>query len=343
MSKKREEIQSLLATKPSYLKKGLGWFVERYKLNRDDQNWFQHYIKELRANYVTSVEARPVNQSKKLKPFVVKERSVQPKINKVQTDKSTYKLLIVSDFHSIFVDHKALEVFLKVLEDNYFDEINLNGDICDFPLLSKYDTKLFEIPILKNYTEVSEIEFVKKYILKPISERSLNPNIIRRYRLGNHEERLTEGRNRDAADRIAVLFKHYNSSRLSEMLELDKFGFIYDPAAVTNYFGMFDVVHGVSLAKTASRNNIFSFMSSGTSGDTHRLNSTYIRTKKGNFMWCESGCMRTLDDVEYIPTARIADWMQGFVTATFDVKEGSFFAKTHPIVNGNCEFNGKIY
>ena len=343
MSKKIGVIKQLLNTKPGYLKKGLSWFIEKYDLNNEEIRKLGAYIKSMRASYVSELEERIDSQTKKLQPLVVRERSIQPKINKVKSTKEEYTVLVISDFHSIYIDHKAMDVFLKIISNNHFDEIVLNGDICDFPLLSKYDTKLFETPILKNYSEVSEIEFVKKYILKPISESSLNKDVIKRYRLGNHEERLTEGRNREAADRIAVLFKHYNSSKLEEMLELEKYGFIYDPAAVTNYFGMFDVVHGVSLAKTASRNNIFSFMSSGTSGDTHRLNSTYIRTKKGNFMWCESGCMRTLDDIEYIPTGRIADWMQGFVTVSFDLEEGSFFAKTHPIINGNCEFNGKIY
>ena len=330
------EIIQLLETRPSYLKKGLGWFIDKYGLNRSETNWLKHVLKDMR-NPKTVVASKPVavEQTSKTR--------MDFKVSKVKSSKDKFELILISDLHSIFVDHDAFNCLLKVLKDNSFDELCLNGDGLDFPYLSRYDSRLFEIPILKNYSEIKEIEFTKNHLLKAISTVSKNPNMIKRYRLGNHEERLTEGKNKQAADRIAVLFKHYNSSSLDEMLSLKELNWIYDPSAVTNYFDMFDVVHGVSLAKAASRNNIFSFMSSGSSGDTHRLNSTYIRTKKGNFMWCESGCFRTLDDVEYIPTGRIVDWMQGFVTVTFDLKKGTFYAKTHPIINGHCEFNGKLY
>lgn len=335
MSKKKLEIVELLTTRNSYLKKGIGWFIDKYDLNRSETEWLKHYLKVNRGATHTSVTTEVVATA-------TKRPKLEFKATKVRSKKDTYTLMIASDFHSIFVDHKALKALTNVLKDNEFDEVCLNGDILDFPKLSRYDSILFEQPLLKNYSEVGEIEFTKTAILKKI-DAVVSANTIKRYRLGNHEERLTEGKNRAAAERIAVLFKHYNSSSLDDMLELKKTGWIYDPSAVTNYFDMFDVVHGVSLAKSASRNNIFSFMSSGSSGDTHRLNSTYIRTKKGNFMWCESGCLRTLEDVEYIPTGRIVDWMQGFVTVTFDLKNGTFFAKTHPIINGSCEYNGKIY
>lgn len=331
MKDNKLELVDILRLKPGYLKKGLGWLADKFGATLDDaREALQQVRNENRGIVVNEVDE-----------YVEADLIVAPNIKIQSKNKGLYKLLILSDLHGVFIDHKAWQVVLEVIKNNKFDEIVLNGDIIDFPFISKHDKKLFLIPVLQNYSEALEIEFTKKVILKPLREAAPDTKIV--FRLGNHEERLTEGKYTVAAERLAKLFKHYNSSELDQMLELDSLDIEYDPSEVRNYFDKFDVVHGLSLAKTAPRNNINMYMGSGTSGHSHRLNSTYVRNKKHPYIWVESGCLRIVDNVEYLNTAMVADWMQGFVTVVFDTESDYFYTKTHPIVNGSCEFNGVIY
>lgn len=323
----------ILRLKPGYLKKGIGWLSDQFNISLEDARTALQQVRNESKNIIK--EEIKVDIQKELKA------KINSKIKVINKSTGLYKLLILSDLHGVFLDEKAWQVVLEIIRNNKFDEIVLNGDILDFPFISKHDKKLFQIPLLQNYSEVFEIEFTKKAILKPLREAAGDSKIV--FRIGNHEERLTEGKYTVAAERLAQLFKHYNSAELDEMLELESMNIEYDPSEVRSYFERFEVVHGLSLAKTAPRLNINLYMGSGTSGHSHRLNSTYIRNKKSPYVWVESGCLRTIDKVEYLTTGSIADWMQGFVTVVFDNDSDLFFSKTHPIVNGSCEFNGVIY
>jgi len=327
------ELVDILRVKPGYLKKGAGWLADQFGTTIDDAREALSLVK----NESKNLEVEEVQESIEIQ---VTEK-INSKINIVSKNKGLFKVLVLSDIHGVFIDNKAWQVVLSVVKNNEFDEIVLNGDILDFPLISKHDKKLFQIPVMQNYSEVLEIEFTKKAILKPLRDAAPDANIV--FRLGNHEERLTEGKYSVAAERLAKLFKHYNTSELDQMLDLKSMNIEYDPAEVRNYFDKFDIVHGLSLAKTAPRNNINMYMGSGTSGHSHRLNSTYVKNKKHPYVWMESGCLRTIDNVEYLTTANVADWMQGFVTVVFDSESDYFYSKTHPIVNGSCEFNGVVY
>jgi len=333
MKDNKLELIDILRLKPGYLKKGTGWLADQFGTTLDDAREALQQVKLESKGLIVEEEVVDIQREILLK--------TNSKIKIINKEQGLYKLLVLSDLHGVFLDNKAWNIVLEIIKNNKFDEIVLNGDILDFPFISKHDRKLFEVPVLQNYSEVLEIEFTKKAILKPLRDAAPDAKIV--FRLGNHEERLTQGKYTVAAERLAKLFKHYNSSELDEMLELQSFNIEYDPKEVRDYFGKFEVVHGLSLAKTAPRNNINMYMGSGTSGHSHRLNSTYIRNKKSPYVWVESGCLRTINDVEYLNTAMVADWMQGFVTVTFDNDSDLFFSKTHPIVNGSCEFNGVVY
>ena len=322
-----KELIEILYLKPGYLKKGSGWLADKFGTTIDEAAEALYKVK-LQVPIVEEVFEAAIKQY-----YAVEV--VKP------TEDDIYKLLVLSDIHGVFMDHKAWACTLSVIANNKFDEIVLNGDILDFPLISKHDKKLFDTEVMKGYSEVAEIEFTKKYILQALREVAPDTKIV--FRLGNHEERLTQGKYAVASERLAKLFKHYNTSELNQMLELNALNIEYDPSDVRTYFDQFEVVHGLSLAKTAPRNNINMYMGSGTSGHSHRLNCTYIRNKKNPYVWVESGCLRTVENVEYLPTAMVADWMQGFVTVTFDRTTDLFYAKTHPIVNGTVEFDGIVY
>lgn len=273
---------------------------------------------------------------KKIRPRLTKEEYEWLK-SKKESNKNFYKLLIISDLHIAYLDYAAMQSVINLIEDNYFDEIIFNGDVFDFPYLSKYHKRLYDDTL----SEAEEIEEFK-IIASKIKDRTKAKLIFRE---GNHEERLTNPYilSKEQLTRVANVYKYYKTDTLKGILSsvIDE----YDPYPERFYYNIFYVIHGLSIAKNAATKNLYTYMASGTSGHSHRLNSTYIANKKHNYVWIESGCLRTIENVEYLPTASVADWMQGFVIVTFYLGERKpmFFANTYSIVKGKCYYNNVIY
>lgn len=258
-------------------------------------------------------------------------------------DKKLYKIIFFSDPHGWLADLKVLRCINQVLKHNQFDEVCINGDIVDMPYVSKHTQHLFDEGILSGYTEIGEIEYTKEQILKPLR---LSTDGVIRVRTGNHDQRITKpyllGDKQLA--KLAVLYKNYNTTEFQTMLGLQD-GFVYDPSDVFTYFEKFDVTHGLSLAKNASEKNIMEYMSSGTTGHTHRLNSKYVTNRKAPYVWYESGCTRIIEQVEYLPTGKIADWQNGFLSVVFyqDGDKIRFYGQAVPVIESKCYYNGVLY
>jgi hypothetical protein len=260
-------------------------------------------------------------------------------------DKKLYKVLLFSDPHGWLADLSALRCINQVLQHNKFDEVCINGDVIDAPYISRHTGKLYEEGILNGYSEVKEIEYTREQILAPL-RASTDAQI--RVRLGNHDERITKPMNigQSQLARLAVLYKHYETTDFGAMLGVkDTDGYIYDTADVFEYFDKFAVTHGLSLAKNAPEKNIYEYMSSGATGHTHRLNSKYLTNRKAPYVWFELGCTRLIEQVEYFPTGKIADWQQGFVEVVFyiDHDKVRFYGHPIPIIEGRCFYNGIVY
>lgn len=260
-------------------------------------------------------------------------------------NKKLYKVLFFSDPHGWLADLSSLRCINQVLRHNKFDEVCVNGDINDFPYISRHTGKLYEDGILNNYSEIKEIEYTREQILNPLR---LSTDAKLRIRIGNHDERVTKPANigQTQLARLAVLYKHFETTDYSKMLGLSESdGYIYDPSDVYTYFDKFDVTHGLSLTKNASEKNIQEYMSSGASGHTHRINSKYLTNRKSPYVWFELGCTRLIEQVEYLPTGKVADWQNGFVTVMFyqDGDKVRFYGQPTIIVEGKCYFDGVLY
>lgn len=260
-------------------------------------------------------------------------------------DKKLYKVLLFSDPHGWLADLSALRCINQVLQHNKFDEVCINGDIIDAPYISRHTSKLYEDGILNGYSEIKEIDYTREQILAPL-RASTDAKI--RVRIGNHDERITNPINigQSQLAKLAILYKHFHTTDFGTMLGIKETdGYIYDPSDVFTYFDKFDVTHGLSLAKNASERNIQEYMSSGATGHTHRLNSKYLTNRKAPYVWFELGCTRLIEQVEYLPTGKIADWQNGFVTVYFyqDGDKVRFYGQPTIIVEGKCFFNGVLY
>jgi hypothetical protein len=263
---------------------------------------------------------------------------------KVMQDKGSYDLLVFSDTHGWFADLKVLGCINKIVQSNHFDEICINGDVIDLPYISAHSKKLYNDGILNGYSEVEEIRYTTEQILKPLR---LSTKAKIRLRYGNHCDRIRKPflLNKGQLASLAILYKTFETTKLDEMLKLDSLDIISDESDIFNYFGLFDITHGLSLAKNAGERNIQSYMGSGTSSHTHRLNAKYYTTKKGMYVWVETGCTRLKEQVEYFPTGIIPDWQTGFVHVHFYKQNGeiNFNAQPYCVIDGRCYYNGKIH
>lgn len=259
-------------------------------------------------------------------------------------DKKLYKVLIFSDPHGWLADLRALRCINLILQSNKFDEVIINGDVGDFPYISRHTNRLYDSGVLSGYSEIAEIDYIREQILSPLR---LSTKAKIRLRLGNHDERVTKPYllNKGQLASLAKLYKHFDTTKYEEMLQLSENGIDYDPEDVYSLFDIFDIVHGLSIAKNASEKNIVEYFNSGSSGHTHKLSPKHFSNRKGNHIWYESGCTRLLDKVEYFPTGRVADWQQGFIEVAF-LKEGKdikFFGNAYLIDKGMCYYNKNLY
>lgn len=292
-----------------------------------------------------------------IKPFQDKYFDIFKKLSKNQLrsmfkepQKDIFKLLVVSDVHGSLMDKKAVDCVLAVIKDNSFNEIVDNGDTVDLPYLSGHIASIRRLnddsDLLRNYSEIQEIEYTKNNYLKPLKEVAGEAKVIKRD--GNHDERITKPKkySKLQLERLTELTYTYQTTQLENMLDLKQIGIKYDPSPVRTYYDMFQVTHGLSLSKNAPLKNIEEYLSSGTTGHTHRLNSSYLSKRGKHLVWFESGCLRHIEQVEYFPTAKTPNWQQGFVTVTFDLSnpnKPTFYGQTHAIINGQCLFNGRLY
>lgn len=258
-----------------------------------------------------------------------------------------HRILIASDTHGIFLDLGVRDCLLRILKQHHFDEVILNGDLTDMPYLSDHKSrmKLNEKAISRDYSETKEIEYTTEQLFKALKNTvSQETKIIAR--LGNHDERITDPKrlDRDQLLRLQNLQINFQTIDYSKMLKLDEVGIEYDPTPVRSYFNIYDIVHGLSLRDTAAKQNLTEYDNSGSSGHTHRLGSISLTKKNRHLMWNESGCMRNIKAIEYMPTAKTPNWANGFCETVFDLNdEPIVFSKNHLIQNNRCAFNGYVY
>lgn len=252
--------------------------------------------------------------------------------------------MVISDLHSTFLDEKAFKVWLQVYKDNHFDRIVLNGDTLDFPTVSEHAQKLehYAPHIIDNYSLDEELDFTIEKIIQPIHRA--HPEVPMLLRLGNHCERFLRPNKANARAVADILdtSRRRGTTRLEDMLRLDKYNATLSYNGVDRYH-KFTFIHGVSTAPGAPTVNLKKY-GSGTSGHSHRMGSTVETFYKGRRSWNESGCLRTITDVEYLPRGDVPNWCQGFLTLYFDKRNPDWFAcDPHIIQKYQCEFHGTKY
>jgi predicted phosphodiesterase len=252
------------------------------------------------------------------------------------------RVLIASDLHGCYLDKRAYSVFLQVAASFEWDLCILNGDVLDFSQLSSHDKKIggFQREFADEFTLEEEIAFTKEEIFKPLRKALDKSKIL--MRLGNHETRylsIAES-NSQALVNLLKTMKKNKSLYLEDVLSLDKFGIDLSYNG-EDTFGSFTVIHGVKTSKGAAKANLMTY-GSGTSGHTHRMNA-YTENMRGKISgWWESGCLRKVKNVEYLPLGARPDWSQGYLELHL-APDGRFWCQPHFIVEYETIHDGQRF
>lgn len=238
------------------------------------------------------------------------------------------QVVVGSDFHSWFVDPFALEVFLDTIKMVQPAIIILNGDVFDFPQISRHR----QMPGHFHLNLHQEREFGKQEIIKRVREAAPDATIY--YLIGNHEYRLVTYL-ADAAPRLAGLpeleFETFLGIREFELSLVCQSSFLAPTASARkldkrdNWLKLFDcyvATHGTSCAKFAADVEMNgAFRMSGTSGHTHRpqiITSNSLGT--GAISWMSTPMLAGFAvGRDYVSTP--SNWNMGFGVVSINPKK----------------------
>lgn len=238
----------------------------------------------------------------------------------------TLEVIVGSDFHSWFVDPFALRVFLDTIKMVQPDIVVLNGDVFDFPQISRHR----KLPGHFNLNLQDEIDWGRKHILEAVRKAAPKAEIL--LVIGNHEYRLVNYL-ADTAPEFAAL----RTLKFGELFGLDELeiGLVvrqnflapYDRQKKRelqeNWYVIEDCLvatHGISCAKFAADEQIKRYQKSGTSGHTHRpqiITSASLGT--GSVSWTSTPMMASFAvGRDYV--SEPSGWQMGFANFTLHVK-----------------------
>lgn len=249
--------------------------------------------------------------------------------------------------HSVFVCRKSWKILLQVIETWRPDRVISNGDLLDCVGISEHATKMNHLNpgIVDEYPFGYELDMTRVELLEPL-RKAMGKDAKLMLRLGNHCIRFLKPNRANAkalGDILDTCVKRKETT-LEGLLKLSspKINAHLSYNGVDTLYNSFTLVHGVKTSPTAAKQNLMKY-GSGTSGHTHRSNS-WTQTIGGKLQgWYESGCMRTIKDIEYLPHGEQPEWANSFLSLVINRNTGTYFCKTHHIISGKCEFNGEVF
>lgn len=231
------------------------------------------------------------------------------------------KAVVYGDRHGISADPAAEQVLYAIIEDLEPDVIVNVGDDVDCYTISSFDRDPKRIHTLQDEIENTQAHFHKVAQIAPTADK---------YWLeGNHEDRLRRlvWRLPGASQELAKLKVVQEALTWEKLVGTKDVGFTFVPATKqtkTVIIPNLVIKHGTKLASYSAftaKLEQWSYGKSGLSGHTHRLGKFYHRDLNGSHVWCETGCLCKLNDVDWAPDP---DWQQGLAIVTYEA-DGSWF------------------
>lgn len=254
------------------------------------------------------------------------------------------RMLICSDLHGPYLDPKAWGVFLGVCASRQWDRVICNGDFADFSMLSVHDKKLSmwdgDLP---DWSLEEELEQIKREICQPL-RKAVGRNTKIQFRLGNHDLRAVRLAQQKPEVLISMLsaLKKSRTVQLEDLLDLRQWNIELVKDPITVLHKTFTLIHGIRVSASAPKQNLQRF-GAGTSGHSHRV-GVHTQIMHGRLQsWTESGCLRTVDNIEYLPHGEKPDWCQAFLELVINKRTGRYFCTPYPIIKYTTHFHGGIY
>ena len=282
------------------------------------------------------------------------EKHVKPwdqAYNRLDVQQESLLLQVGSDFHSKFLDPFARRVWLDVAKKHQPDGVRYNGDLPDFPKLSRHR----QLPGHFALDLQNEINLCTDLMG---DTRSVTPDADHKYILGNHDIRLITA----LAD-AAPIFSSLDCLNFGELFKLDdlEVGLVARPSFLNpsakmrkrdiaqnweTIANLFTIVHGFVTGKDAPEKHMRRFMRYGTNAHLHdpqMISGGSDAT--GTHQWWQTPCMGYPQALaaEYLPgPIDYSGWAAGFGMFRLFPKHG--FVTGHLIVIDEiAEYCGDVW
>lgn len=241
--------------------------------------------------------------------------------DRLDTSKESLLIQVGSDFHSKFLDPFARRVWLDVAKKYKPDGIRFNGDLPDFPKISRHRQ-------LPGHFALNLQEEIDTCTDLMAATRKAAPRSDMKWILGNHDMRLVY-----AIAEGAPVFADLRSLSFAELFQLDelKVGLVARPSFLNptrkqrdidiaqnweTIADTFTIVHGWLLGKNAPEQHMRRFMRFGTNGHLHQPAMVSGGSDNtGSHQWWQTPCMAYPPAVgaEYMPgPIEAGGWASGF-------------------------------
>lgn len=274
--------------------------------------------------------------------------------SKGKNNRGIIKVLVGADFHSWFVDPFALQVFLDMVELSVAPlgtagEIVLNGDVWDFPQISRHR----KMPGHFHLNLHQERVWGRDKIIGEIRKRA--PEATIHFVMGNHEYRLVTY----LADKAAELaglpeleFETFLGLHENRINLVCRSNFLAPTAKARkmdireNWFKMHDAVlfhHGTSCAKNASAVEMANFNCPIVTCHTHRPQLYYANSVGTGPISCMTLPMMAGFAVgkDYVMSNN--NWTMGFGEVTIDLKSKQSILQIHPVYQDWAQIGTRVW
>jgi len=271
----------------------------------------------------------------------------QPKKRKNKREKDRVSLYI-ADHHIPFIDRRADELVIKVIETLLPDELILGGDVVDFWQISKFNNNpLARVKLDGPRTIQDDANDVYDYLVKVRNIIGKSAQLV--FLEGNHEERL-----RAWVDRYPEI-SGVKALEPEELFKISKVGvdkyITYKPR---DWYGASTpeedhwiipnkliAVHGYRYSVNAGyvcNHMIRDYGCSGISSHNHKSGSSSRQLKREQVAWWEVGCLCKI----YPNYRKHANWQQGFGVVYSNPKDPDDFDVSNIRITPNytCRVNG---
>ena len=238
------------------------------------------------------------------------------------------RTLILSDIHIPFHDRAAIEAVIHRAKRADPTCILLNGDVCDFFSISRFD---------KNPTESSlkkELDLTRQF-LGWLKQQFPKARLI--YKLGNHDEWFDKYLFRKAPELYGVSgvsLKHLTTAKIDSIEPVEDVEWVDDQQKIM--IGKLNIYHGHELGKGSiappvnpARGLFMRTIECGLQGHLHKDSQHSETSANGKLIstW-STGCLCGL----YPRYARINKWTHS--AAMVDLSGGQFGVETIRLLNG---------